>query len=177
MLSVTRSSLPKWEAFPIFVYMNAKRMHVYRFFNPLTQHDVAVLLCEWAISTYGIFFFFALLAETLHQRASRSQLPRLDVHQTQQIKNGTDQCQNTINHSSSVMILTQTWACLLSQTFNRLMEKVYICEIASLRGFVDTDPHSPHQLFVFPISVNHLHCQQLIPRKKEKKYSVWKCLI
>lgn len=101
-----------------------KRMPVYRFFIPLTQHDVAVLLCEWAISAYGVFFFFfELLAETLHQQASRSQLPRLDVHQTQQIKNGTDQCQNTINHSSSVVNLTQTWACLLSQTFNCLMEK------------------------------------------------------
>lgn len=76
------------------------------------------------------------LGEGFHQQASASQLPSLDVYQTQQIKNGTDWCQNKINHSFSFGKILQTGHVFLSHTLKDFMlYKIFICWNICSQGF------------------------------------------
>lgn len=96
----SRSSRLKWvSCFHIFIYKDVKDAF-FQVFIPLTQHDVAPLL-SW-VGNLSIWHF-CTLGNGLHQPTLQSQLPGLDVYQTQQIKNATDQCWNKINHSSSLV--------------------------------------------------------------------------
>lgn len=96
----SRSSQLKWvSCFHIFIYKDVKDAF-FQVFIPLTQHDVAPLL-SW-VGNLSIWHF-CTLGNGLHQPTLQSQLPGLDVYQTQQIKNATDQCWNKINHSSSLV--------------------------------------------------------------------------
>lgn len=108
-LSVSQSSLPRVGVlFSLFTVM--RKMHVCRFCFAPTQHDVAVLLCEWASSAYGI----SALLPRLSIRTLQSQLPSLNVYQTQQIKNATDQCQSSTNNLSSPAQIVHLFSLLLS---------------------------------------------------------------
>lgn len=96
----SQSSPLKWvSCFHIFIYKDVKDA-CFQVFIPLTQHDVAPLL-SW-VGNLSIWHF-CTLGNGLHQPTLQSQLPGLDVYQTQQIKNATDQCWNKINHSSSLV--------------------------------------------------------------------------
>ena len=75
----------------------------------------------------------------------QSQLPRLDVHQTQQIKNGTDQCQNMINHLYSFVNLMQTGHIFFHMHVKSILyvKKYTSVEIFAFRAFVYIDRFAP----------------------------------
>lgn len=146
------------------LFSRMRKMHVYRF----SSHWRSMMLPCSSVSgqSQHMAFFFCTLGKGFHQQPSESQLPRLDVYQTQQIKNGTDLNQNTLNRWSSFVNLKQT-----GHAFSHVRRKNFTCyrkyEFVKylLLELLFTLIILPLQLFVFPkfVSVNHLHCQQLIP--------------
>lgn len=161
-------TLVVWEFwFLSFVYKDEKDVH-FQVSIPLTQRDVATILCEWTLLAYGSLGSRSLTA------ILQSQPPSLELYQTQQIKNGTDQTQRGINPSSHLQQTAQTSqiSTLIIPWWHK--EESFNEKCACLLSFCSLTPSNTQLLgFTKFAQVNHLLFQWLWPLKLAQWKECW----